>query len=384
MIEELSLRKILNSRANYTVEAEVNGEISSAPSGASTGKHEAKCFVPDQLGQIETELEENLIDFPLDQKKIDNKLKEIDGSNNFAKLGAVAIATSMASKKAIGFSHSDKFPYPLSNLIGGGAHGGNTSIQEFLVLPLKAESFPEALETNAKIYKELKKRYQQKIMGINDEGALITRMNDEDTLKALKKVADKYGASIGLDVAASDFWDSSSGTYHWKAMDLELKPEQQVKYINKLIEKYDLVYVEDPVQEEDFENLGKIKKNNCLIVGDDTFVTNLKRLKQGIEQEAGNSLIIKPNQIGTISQAKETTKLANNNSYTPVLSHRSGTTSDPFLADLSLEWEIPIIKAGLADIRIAKLNKLLRLWYLKRESDREMNDQLDKVFNNVS
>lgn len=384
MIEELELRKILNSRVNFTVEAEVNGNISSAPSGASTGKHEAKCFVPENLTEIERRLKEELLDFPLEQEKIDNKLKEIDGTDNFSQLGAVSIATSMASKKAEGFSHSNQFPYPLSNVIGGGAHGGNTTIQEFLVLPLEAETFPEALKTNAKVYQELKDRYKQKIMGINDEGALITRMNDEETLKALKKVAEKYNASIGLDIAASNFWNPEKGRYHWKSMDMDLKPKKQVKYINKLIEKYNLVYVEDPIQEEDFTSLKEINDNNCLIVGDDTFVTNPKRLKKGIKNNAGNSIIIKPNQIGTISQAKKTTKIAKDNSYTPVLSHRSGTTSDPFLADLSLEWEAPIIKTGLADIRIAKLNKLLRLWYFKPESDRKMNQQLNKVFDNVS
>ena len=180
-IRELQLRKILDSRVNYTVEATVNGEKASAPSGASTGTHEAKCFVPDHLGDIE-ELVQKLEGRNLSQEEFDEELHKIDGTDDFSRLGAAAIASSFAFKNADGFENTENFPLPLSNVIGGGEHGGNTSIQEFLVLPVNADSFPEAIETNRKIYQELKERYASKIKGINDEGALITSMDDEATL----------------------------------------------------------------------------------------------------------------------------------------------------------------------------------------------------------
>lgn len=376
-IEELVLRRALDSRTNWTVEAEVNGEISLAPSGASTGKFEASCFVPENLSHIRDKISNEILGKDLSLSEFDQKLKEIDGTEGFENLGAVSIACSLAFKNAQGFEHKTSFPYPLSNVIGGGAHGGNTSIQEFLVIPLEAETFPEALETNAEIYKELKERYGQKIMGINDEGALITRMNDEETLEALKKVADKHGARIGLDVAASEFYED--GKYKYDSLDMELDSRRQKKFIKKLIEEYELVYVEDPFDQEDFDSHAELTKEteNCLIVGDDLFTTNPSRLECGIRMDSGNSIIIKPNQIGTLTDTKKTVEKAKENNYVPVISHRSGETCDSTISDLALEWEIPIIKAGIADIRIAKLNKLLRLWYkMSREKDTEMNESL--------
>lgn len=376
-VKELALRRALDSRTNWTVEAEINSEISLAPAGASRGKHEAKCFLPENLKEIENQLEIKFLDREVNQEEFDKSLKEADGTENFSNIGAVSIASSMALKRASGFRYGKKFPYPLSNVIGGGAHGGNTSIQEFLVIPLEADTFPEAIDTNAKIYREFKKRYSQKIMGINDEGALITRMNDEDTLKTLKKVSENYGAKIGLDLAASEFFDGSK--YVYDSLNMELNPGRQKKFIKKLIEEYGLVYVEDPFEQEDFKRHAELRKetDNCLIVGDDLFTTNPSRLREGTNKGSGNSIIIKPNQIGTITDTKRTINIARDRGFVPVISHRSGETCDSTISDLALEWEIPIIKAGIADIRIAKLNKLLRLWYkMSREKETEMNDSL--------
>lgn len=375
-LKSISLRRVLDSRTNWTVEAEVNNKIASAPSGASRGKNESECFVPDNLGEIENEIKERLEGKDLNLKEFDRKLRVIDGTEKFESIGAVSIALSMAFKKAKGFEHKGKFPFPLSNVVGGGAHGGNTTIQEFLVIPLKAKSFPEAIETNAKIYQELKKRYRQKIMGINDEGALITRMEDEETLKALKKVSKKYDVSIGLDVAASEFYEN--GKYIYDSMGKELSKNEQKKFMKKLIEKYGVTYLEDPFHEEDFESFSELRKEteNCLIVGDDLYSTNPERLQRGVEMDAGNSLIIKPNQIGTLSNAQDTVQIAKENNFVPVISHRSGETCDSTISDLALEWEIPIIKAGIADIRIAKLNKLLRLWYKLSSKKTKMNSNI--------
>lgn len=360
-INSLELREIIDSRTNPTVEAEINGSYGKAPSGASTGANEAKCFVPEHLERIEKKMK-NLEGKNMSQKEFDEKLKDIDGTDDFSEIGAVSISSSFAFKNSEGFNHSKKFPLPLSNIIGGGEHGGNTSIQEFLVLPVNAETFPEALKTNVKIYQELKERYSQKIQGMNDEGALITSMDDEQSLKALKKVADKYDARLGLDVAASEFY--KDGEYQMSSMMQKNTPEEHLEFIQKLIDTFDLVYVEDPFDEEDFRMHAKLSSKNpdIMICGDDLFTTDKERLQEGIDNGSCNSLIVKPNQIGTVSDAEETVELAKSEDYTPVISHRSGETCDSTISDLALEWECPIIKAGLADIRIAKLNKLVRLW----------------------
>lgn len=360
-IDSLKLREIIDSRTKPTIEAEINGSYGKAPSGASTGANEAKCFVPKNLERIEKKMQK-LEEENLSQQEFDEKLKEIDGTDDFSEIGAAGIASSFAFKQAEGFDHSKSFPLPLSNVIGGGEHGGNTSIQEFLVLPVNAETFPEALKTNVKIYQELKDRYSQKLRGMNDEGALIMDMDDEQTLKALKKVADKYEARIGLDVAASEFYEN--GEYRLDSMRRKHSPEEHLEFIQKLIDVFELVYVEDPFDEEDFRMHAKLSSKNpdVLVCGDDLFTTDKKRLQDGIDHGACNSLIVKPNQIGTVSDARETVELAKSEDYTPVISHRSGETCDSTISDLALEWECPIIKAGIADIRIAKLNRLVRLW----------------------
>lgn len=376
-VKKISLEKALDSRAEWTVKADINGKTALSPSGASKGSHEANCFVPENLKEIEKDLEGRLEGRDLNLKEFDGELEEYDESEDFSRIGAASISLSMAFKKSLGFKRGEKFPFPLSNVIGGGAHGGKTSIQEFLVIPLSAESFPEAVETNAKVYHELKKRYKQKIMGINDEGALVTRMGDEETLKALKKVSKKFNADIGLDIAASEFYED--GKYKYDSMGMELGKKEQRKFVKKIIDKYGLVYVEDPFHEEDFESFADLKEetHNCLIVGDDLFTTNPERLQRGVELEAGNSLIVKPNQIGNLTKTRKTLEIAEEEDFVPVLSHRSGETCDYTISDLSLEWEIPIIKLGIAGIRIAKINKLLSLWYkMSREKNLEMNDSL--------
>jgi len=360
-IDSLELREIIDSRTKTTVEAEINGNCGKAPSGASTGEHEAKCFVPENLKDTE-DLIKNLEGKDLTQEEFDKQIKQLDDTEDFSRIGAAGIASSFAFKQASGLKHSKKFPLPLSNVIGGGEHGGNTSIQEFLVLPVNAQGFPEALKTNTAIYQELKEKYPRKIQGMNDEGALITTMNDEQTLKALKKIADKHDARIGLDVAASEFYED--GEYKVSSIRENLSPEDMLDFIQKLIDRFELVYVEDPFDQNDFRMHAKLTKKNpeVMICGDDLFTTDKERLQEGIENGACNSLIIKPNQIGTVTDAKKTVELAKSQDYTPVISHRSGETCDSTISDLALEWETPIIKAGIADIRIAKLNRLIRLW----------------------
>lgn len=370
-IEDFQLREIIDSRTNPTVEAEINGSLGKAPSGASTGKHEVNCTVPEHLDATE-ELLGKLEGKDLSQEEFDEKLKELDDTDDFSRIGAASIAASFAFKQASGFDHKTYFPYPLSNVVGGGEHGGNTSIQEFLVVPVNAESFPEAVRTNTKIYQELQERYSRRIKGMNDEGALITSMDDEQTLKAVKKVADKYDARVGLDIAAGELYED--GKYRIDSMRQDLSPEDMLDFVQKLIDEFDLLYVEDPFDQEDFRMHAKLTKKNpdVLVCGDDLFTTNHERLQEGIENGACNSLIVKPNQIGTVSDARETVELAKNEDYTPVISHRSGETCDPTISDLALEWQCPFIKAGIADIRIAKLNRLIRIW--DKQENPEMNN----------
>ncbi len=362
-IKDLSLYTTINSRTEKTVTAEINGNMATAPSGASAGSHEASAFVPEKIEDIENELKELFVGKDMSQLEFDQALREYDGSEKLDKIGSVGIALSLAYKQASGFEKSNKFPYPIGNAVGGGEHGGNTAIQEFLVLPVEAKTFKEAVEINSKIYREFKERYASKILGMNDEGALVTRMDDEETLEKLCKVADKHGARVGLDVAANEIWDEEKEKYVYKAMGMELSPKQQLKFMEKIIDEYNLVYVEDPFHEDDYEMHKKLTiETGDLIVGDDLFVTNKKRLQTGIEEGSCNSLIVKPNQVGLVTDTYETVEKAKKNDYIPVISHRSGETCDTSISSMALEKEIPIIKAGIADIRIAKLNKLLLEW----------------------
>ena len=371
-IDQLNIREIIDSRTNSTVEGEINSELGKAPSGASTGVHEAKCFVPENIEELEKKLQNNLEGKEFSQEEFDNRLRNIDNTDDFSEIGAASISLSFAFKNSSGIDHSNQFPLPLSNIIGGGEHGGNTSIQEFLVLPVEAETFPKAIETNVSIYQEIKNEHEEKVEGINDEGALITTMDDQETLKLLNKVAKKHGARIGLDIAASEFYED--GKYKMESMGLQSTPDEHLEFVQDLIDEHDLVYVEDPFDQEDFEKHAELtdQNPNILICGDDLFVTNKERLKTGIDQDSCNSLIVKPNQIGTVTDTRKTVNLAKEKDYVPVISHRSGETTDHTISDLALEWEIPIIKAGIADIRIAKLNPLLRYW------DKQENPEINQ------
>ncbi|MDY6766111.1 MAG: enolase C-terminal domain-like protein [Candidatus Nanohaloarchaea archaeon] len=361
-IDDFSLRIIYNSRVEPTVEATVNGVRAAAPSGASTGTHEALCFVPDNLAGIEQELQERLVGDSLSQAGFDAALEDVDGTDNFAEIGAVAIASSLAFWKANEPELGDTFPYPAGNLVGGGEHGGNTAIQEFLVIPSTASSVPEAMETLSNIYHAFGDRYSRRITGINDEGAYITGLNDEETLEAVVEVAEEHGASVGIDAAASEFYED--GSYEYGAMGREFSPDEQLKFMEKLVERFDLAYVEDPFDEEDFERLAQLtdRVSDALVVGDDVFVTDSERLQRGAGIGAGNALIVKPNQAGTVSRAADTVETAQQHGYVPAVSHRSGETCDATIADLALAWGAPLLKAGIAGIRTAKNNQLLRRW----------------------
>ncbi len=399
VIEDVRLRKIIDSRGNPTVEADIltwNGfGRAAAPSGASTGVNEVQSFPEGGVDQVVNEVED-LISSEIigmeaeDIREIDNVLKEVDGTDNFSTIGGnTAVAVSMATIKAaascynlpiykfLGGIMPTELPFPLGNMINGGAHAGKNApdIQEFLVIPVGASNISEAIETNIKIHRRIKAKIQEKDStftgGKGDEGGWAPNLTNEQALEiqytACEEISDETGVLVrpGLDVAASEFWDEDEQVYIYEREGVKRSIGEQIDYIEDLINTYKFFYVEDPIQEHDFEAFAEITSKSgkdCLICGDDLFVTNAKILKEGIEANAANSLIIKPNQIGTITDTYETIQLAKANQYVPIVSHRSGETTDETIAHLAVAFNSPIIKTGaVGGERIAKLNELIRI-----------------------
>ncbi len=388
-IEDIILRTILDSRGNETVEAELRTSRgfgrAAAPSGASTGTHEAKVRPPRQA--IE-DAEKNLIPSLIgedtgDQITFDARLREIDGTPDFGSIGAnVAVALSLACAKAaasslglelyryLGGAFADKTPLPLGNVIGGGAHAaGATSIQEFLVVPTGASSASEGVFVNAAVHRTVKAILQEqgKFAGKGDEGAWAPAISDTEAFEiiagAIATVSDETNVVIrmGIDVAASELWDGN--LYRYK--DAARTPEEQVAYMADLVDSYNLIYIEDPLFEEDFEGFADLKEavgDRCLICGDDLFVTSVERITKGIETCAANCVLIKPNQIGTLTETFEAIHLAQKSGMETVMSHRSGETTDTTIAHLATAFECAYLKTGIVGgERIAKLNELIRI-----------------------
>ncbi|AWX31895.1 phosphopyruvate hydratase [Methanosphaera sp. BMS] len=399
VIEDVRLRKIIDSRGNPTVEADVltwNGfGRAAAPSGASTGINEVASFPEGGVDQVINEVED-LISSEIigmeaeDLREIDNVLKEIDGTDNFSTIGGnTAVAVSMATAKAGASSYNlplykflggimpTSIPFPLGNMINGGAHAGKNApdIQEFLVIPVGASNITEAITTNIKVHRKIKSKIQEKddtfTGGKGDEGGWAPNLTNEEALEiqtsSCEEVSDETGVLVrpGLDVASSEFWNEEEQKYVYEREGVSRSIEEQIDYIADLVDTYKFFYVEDPIQENDFEAFAELTKKSgkdCLICGDDLFVTNAKILAEGIKANAGNSLIIKPNQIGTLTDTYNTIQLAKSNNYVPVVSHRSGETTDETIAHLAVAFQAPVIKTGAAGgERIAKLNELVRI-----------------------
>ncbi|WP_178916995.1 phosphopyruvate hydratase [Natronomonas gomsonensis] len=394
LITEVRLRRILDSRGNPTVEAEVRTESGgfgrgAAPSGASTGEYEAverpaeeaiaaarELAVPRLEGQV----------YAGDQRGVDRTLRGADGTDDFSEIGAnSAVAISMAAGKAAadvlgaplyqhlgGAFRGRDFPTPLGNVIGGGEHAADaTHIQEFLAAPIGAPSVADAVFANAAVHGEvgdiLSERGVPAAKG--DEGAWAPPIDDSEAFEiveeAVETVADDVGFDIkfGLDVAGAELYDADEGVYRYG--DDTRTPDEQIDYIAELVDEYDLAYVEDPLDEDDYEGFAELTDrvgSETLICGDDLFVTNTERLADGIEQGAANSILVKPNQIGTLSDAFDAIELAVENGYDPVVSHRSGETEDTTIAHLAVATDAPFIKTGaVGGERTAKLNELIRI-----------------------
>ena len=399
IIEDVRVRKILDSRGNPTVEVDVitwNGfGRAAAPSGASTGAREVVAFpaggVDKIIGEVEDIISSELIGMDAeDLNEIDTVLKEIDGTENLSSIGGnTTVAVSMATAKAAASSYNmplyrflggnmpTEIPYPLGNMINGGAHAGRNApdIQEFLVIPVGAENITEAVFTNVNVHKKIRELIQVKdhsfTGGKGDEGGWAPNLTNEEALeiqvKACQIVTDETGVEVkpSMDLAASEMWDPSKEMYVYQREGVERSTGEQVDFVEEIIDNYGFFFVEDPIREDDFKGFTELTNKvgkKCIICGDDIFVTNAELLQEGIDKHAANSIIIKPNQIGTLTDTYNSIELARNNKYVPVVSHRSGETTDETIAHLAVAFSCPIIKTGaVGGERIAKLNELIRI-----------------------
>jgi len=398
VIEDVKARKIFNSRGEETIEVDiltVSGfGRASAPAGASRGKAEAVPYPEGGVDQAVRKVEETIAPELIgmnaeEQETIDLLLHEIDGTEVFRNIGgntacAVSIATADAASTSYDiplFQHlagslADKLPHPLGNVLGGGKHakGKAPDIQEFLALPVKVNTFLDAAKANVMIHQKvcslLKKADVSFTGGKGDEGAWAPNLKNEEALeivaKACKDVSEELGVEckVGLDMASSTLWKPEESCYVYAGEGVKRDSGEQLDFVLRLIKEYNLVYVEDPFHEEDFQSFAKLtqKAKKCLVCGDDLFVTNRQRLAQGIKAGAGNAIIIKTNQVGTLTDAWKTTEMANRTGYASVMSHRSGESTDAHLAHLAVAFYCPIIKTGvIGGERAAKINELIRI-----------------------
>ena len=407
-INNITARQILDSRGNPTIEVDVvtdNGILGRAavPSGASTGTHEAVELrdndksiylgksVYQAINNVNTVFRENLKGtYILDQSEIDAKMIELDGTNNKSVLGANAIlGVSLAVAKAaaeesrmplyryIGGMNSNLLPIPMMNILNGGAHADNgIDFQEFMIMPIGAETFSEALRMGTEVFHHLKAvlKSQKYSTNVGDEGGFAPDFkNNEDAIKAVMQAIDKAGYKAGediyiaMDAAASEFYNVEEKMYHFKkSTGDKLNSSQMTDYWADWCKKYPIISIEDGFSEDDWDGWKLITNkigDKVQLVGDDLFVTNVNRLSDGINKGVANSILIKVNQIGTLTETISAVKLAQENSYTSIMSHRSGETEDTTIADLSVGLSCGQIKTGSASRsdRIAKYNQLLRI-----------------------
>ena len=398
IIEDIMARKIFNSRGEETLEIDIITTAgfgrASAPAGASKGKAEVAPYpeggVDEAIKKAEELIVPELIGMDAtEQEEIDILLHEIDGTTDFRNVGGnTAFAVSLATAEAAATSYdmplfqhlagylANELPYPLGNVLGGGKHalGKAPDIQEYLVIPLKAPTFSDAAKANILVHQKvgssLKKADKTFTGGRGDEGAWATNMKNEEALEIVVKACEEVSRELGvecragLDMAASTLWKQKEKCYVYTRDMIKRDSGEQLDFVLHLVEKYNLAYVEDPFHEEDYESFAELTKKvkKCLICGDDLFVTNRERLIRGIKVCAANSIIIKANQVGTLTDAWEATKVAKKARYVPVVSHRSGETSDAHIAHLAVAFSCPVIKTGvLHGERVVKINELIRI-----------------------
>lgn len=377
MIRNVKIYPAFNSKGEETLKVKIRTlkhfYTASIPSGTSKGKHEAKELPFEKVFEVFPKIRSGIMGLDeTDWITTDKLLEQMDGTKNFSRIGVnLALGVSLAIARAAsegelwrleGPKRRFRFPCPLGNVIGGGKHGGQTSFQEFLVLPHRAEDPIEASKINFGAWKTIGEELRKKkvLLGRNMENAWNAKLDELKTLNLISEIAEDFDLRIGIDVAASSFWDGKKYLYSNKSYD----PADQLEFILQLAKMFRLYYIEDPFHEEDFEGFAELnrKLKNTLVVGDDLYCTNPERITRGIQSKSSNSVIIKPNQIGTLYQVQKVINLLLDNSLVPVASHRSGETEDDWIADLAVVWNIPIIKIGNLGLDITKHNRLAELW----------------------
>lgn len=412
-IKSVHALEVLDSRGNPTVQVEVVTEggfsgIAIVPSGASTGSFEAVELrdtdesryngkgVEQAVENVNSKIAKKLIDMNVyDQRNIDNFLIKLDGTPNKSNLGAnailgVSLACCRAASNSLGLSlysyiggvNSHVLPTPMMNILNGGKHSDNNlSLQEFMIVPVGGKTFAEKLEMGVTVYQNLKKLLKSKNLStaVGDEGGFAPDLKSaEEALDLIVEAIKKSGyelyhdVSIALDVAATEMYDEAkkqnkNGYLFWKTGEFKTK-EEMIDYLCELTNKYPIISIEDGLAEEDWDSWKTLTQklgNKIQLVGDDLFVTNVGRLKKGIDLNVANSILIKPNQIGTLSETLDAIELAKSNGYKVIISHRSGETEDTTIADIAVATNIGQIKSGAPcrTDRIAKYNRLLNIEY---------------------
>lgn len=405
-IIDVQAREILDSRGNPTVEVEVfldDGYGTAAvPSGASTGAFEAYELrdndsaryggkgVQTAVRHVEEDIANVLVGASaFDQREIDMMMLDMDGSPNKANLGAnailgVSLATARAAANSLGLPlyrylggvNGHTLPTPMMNILNGGVHADNTvDFQEYMIMPVGASSFYEGLRWCAEVYQALKKVLHKAGLGggVGDEGGFAPNLKtNTEPLEWISRACEEAGYTPGeqicfaMDLASTEFYDQNDGLYHLAGEGRDLTSAQMVDYLEELVEKFPIVSIEDGLSEEDWDGWKLLTDrlgDRVQLVGDDLFVTNVERLQKGIDMGVANSILVKVNQIGSLTEAMEAIELAQRNGYTAVISHRSGETEDTFIADLSVATNAGQIKTGAPcrSDRVAKYNQLLRI-----------------------
>ncbi len=410
-IKKVNALEVFDSRGNPTVQVEVVTEggftgKAIVPSGASTGSFEAVELrdkenerlngkgVETAVENVNRKIAKRLIDMnAYDQIAIDKMLVNLDGTQNKSRLGAnailgVSIAVCKAAAESLGMSlynyiggiNATELPIPMMNILNGGKHSDNNiNIQEFMIMPIGAKSFKEAMEMGVEVYQKLKQILKNKELSVavGDEGGFAPNLENEE--EAIKNILEAISASgyvpgkeigIALDVASTEMYDAAkkngeNGYYFWKTDKLKTTDEM-IDYLADLVDKYPIISIEDGLAEEDWEGWKKLTDRlgeKIQLVGDDLFVTNVDRLSKGIEKEVANSILIKPNQIGTLTETLDAIRIAKDAGYTTVISHRSGETEDTTIADIAVAINAGQIKTGAPcrTDRVAKYNRLLNI-----------------------
>lgn len=410
-IKSIKALEVFDSRGNPTVQVEVVTDggftgVAMVPSGASTGSFEAVELrdneedrlmgkgVTKAVNNVNKKIAKVLLDANVyDQTKIDETLINLDGTDDKGNLGAnatlgVSIACAKAAANSLGMClykylggvNAKKLPTPMMNILNGGKHSDNNiSIQEFMIMPIGGETFRRKLEMGVEVYHTLKKVLKQKgySVAVGDEGGFAPNLkNEEEAIEVIIEAITKSGyvpgidVALSLDIASTEMYEEAKkkgkdGYYFWKTDILKTK-EEMIEYLEDLVNKYPIISIEDGLAEEDWESWKKLTEklgDKIQLVGDDLFVTNVKRLQKGINNKVANSILIKPNQIGTITETLDAIELAKKNGYTAVVSHRSGETEDTTIADIAVATNVGQIKTGAPcrTDRMAKYNRLLNI-----------------------